>query len=709
MKRHAGEEGIGLVELLVAMGIMALVIGLVGASLFQFLRTTGRGHDRLAVAHDERDAFYWLNHDAQMAVSALATVSPDSVTLNWLDAVNGDSYQSRYAQADGELVRTFTVNDQTSARPVARNLDPAPSGFLASKSGDVLTVSIASSQGESEEIRTELVYMRPPQATMTAFPTPRPTSTFTPTPTPTDTPTPTPTFTPTPTPTETYTPTPTATPTPGCTTGDTGYLNPSANAADTGGGDGFELNPTNAYTDGSGYASNINGPGDRHRYYDYNVYVDSSCVITGIAVRLDWWLSSTANTNSMSVELSWDGGATWTAAQTDPTETTSEHTAILGGSLDAWGRAWTAGDLSDANFRVRLTSDCSGGSCPGRDFYLDWVPLTVYYAPATPTPTPTATYTPTPTPTSTYTPTPTPTFTPTPTPTFTPTPPPMRLYVSSYVGDNAASHPITGVGFQPDVVIIKSSANRAGVIRTSTMGGTVSKIIGSTGPLDADCILSLNVDGFTVGSSQDVNKKDVTYYYAAMKAGSDLKVGSYPGDNNDNRFIPVAGLTPVWVITLGDGDDSVFRPGPLSGDNSYLMTGTTRFANGIQALQADGFQVGNSPTVNELTSTYHYIAWAASPQVSTSSYLGNAPLTQTITGVGFQPLMAWVKSDSLTVGVWRPASVGFIDRTLYWDATAAATNLIQAFLADGFRVGTAQEVNRLNMVYYYLALRDGGP
>ena len=552
MKRYASEEGVGLVELLVALGITALVIGLIGASLFQFQRTTGRGHDRLAVVHDERDAFYWLNHDAQMAVSALATVSPDSVTLNWLDAVSGDSYQSRYVQADGELVRTFTVNGQTSARPVARNLDAA--GFHASKSGDVLTVSIASSQGEAAETRTELVYMRPPHATMTAFPTPRPTSTFTPTPTPR----PTSTFTPTPTPTDTPTPTPISTPT----------ATPTDTATPT---------PTETYTP----------------------------TPTGTATAM-------------------------------PTETE------------------------------------------------------------------------TPTPTETYTPTPTATYTPTPTPTFTPTPPPLRLYVSSYVGDGGSSHPITGVGFQPDVVIIKSSANRAGVIRTSTMGGTVSKIIGLTGPLDANCILSLNVDGFTVGSSQDVNKKNDTYYYAAMKAGSDLKVGSYPGNGSSQQMTGV-GFQPVWVVTLGDGDDSVFRPGPLSGDNSYLMTGTTKFANGIQALQADGFQVGNSPTVNELTSTYHYIAWAASAQVFTNSYLGNGALTQTITGVGFQPLMAWVKRDDSRVGVWRPASVGFIDRTLYWDATAAATNRITTLLADGFRVGNTVEVNTLNMVYYYLALRDGGP
>jgi len=312
-------------------------------------------------------------------------------------------------------------------------------------------------------------------------------------------------------------------------------------------------------------------------------------------------------------------------------------------------------------------------------------------------------------PTETYTPTPTATYTPTPTATFTPTPTPMRLYVSSYVGDGGSSHPITGVGFQPDVVIIKAATNRAGVIRTSTMSGAVSKIIGSTGPLDANCILSLNVDGFTVGSSQDVNKKDVTYYYAAMKAGSDLRVGSYAGDNNDNRPITGVGFQPVWVITLGDGDDSVFRPGPLSGDNSYLMTGTTKFANGIQALQADGFQVGNSPTVNELTSTYHYIAWAASPQVSTGSYTGNGADNRSITGIGFQPLMAWVKRDDSQVAVWRPMSVGTGDRTLFWAATAANTNRIQALQANGFQVGTNAQVNTNNQTYYYLALRDGGP
>jgi hypothetical protein len=168
-----------------------------------------------------------------------------------------------------------------------------------------------------------------------------------------------------------------------CFSGNTGYLNPSANVADTGrSNDGFELNPTDAYADGGGYASNINNPGDRHRFYNYDISVNSSCAVKGIEVRMDWWLDAVNGENSMNIELSWDGGTNWTSAKTDTVESTSEHTGIVGGAGDTWGRTWTVAQLSNANFRVRLTSNCSGSGCASRDFFLDWVPVTVYYGPS---------------------------------------------------------------------------------------------------------------------------------------------------------------------------------------------------------------------------------------------------------------------------------------------------------------------------------------
>ena len=219
----------------------------------------------------------------------------------------------------------------------------------------------------------------PPTATPTSTPPPTSTATRTPTATLTPTITRTPTATFTPTTTRTPTATRTSTSAPACVAGNTGLLSPSAQSADSGGdGDGFESSPTNAFADAGGNAGNLNGPGDRHRYFNYAVVIPSGCAVKGIEVRLDWWLDSTLTTNSLSAELSWNGGTSWTAAKTDATETTAEHTAILGSAADGWGRAWTPAELGNANLRLRLTAN-SGG--PLRDTFLDWAAVRVTYGP----------------------------------------------------------------------------------------------------------------------------------------------------------------------------------------------------------------------------------------------------------------------------------------------------------------------------------------
>ena len=164
--------------------------------------------------------------------------------------------------------------------------------------------------------------------------------------------------------------------------GSTGLLSPTSQAPDTGGnGDGFEVSPESALTDGLGNAANLAGTDDRHRFYNFGISVPTGCVVTGIEVRLDWWLGATQQTNSMSAELSWDGGSSWTAAKFDTTETTAEHTIILGGPADTWGRTWTPGEVSDANFQLRLTSRCSGAAvqCSKRNYFLDWAAVRVSF------------------------------------------------------------------------------------------------------------------------------------------------------------------------------------------------------------------------------------------------------------------------------------------------------------------------------------------
>ena len=73
------------------------------------------------------------------------------------------------------------------------------------------------------------------------------------------------------------------------------------------------------------------------------------------------------------------------------------------------------------------------------------------------------------------------------------------VQTGSYLGDGLDSRIITGVGFTPDVVIIKGDQALEAVIRTSTMSGDASKpVIASLG-IGPDMVQSLDTDGFTWG------------------------------------------------------------------------------------------------------------------------------------------------------------------------------------------------------------------
>ncbi len=321
-------------------------------------------------------------------------------------------------------------------------------------------------------------------STLTSTPTETPTSTPTFTPTATDTPTSTPTDTPTSTPTDTstptvtYTPTNTLTSTPTAPPTDTGtptststvtntpapvgsgWISPAAHAAVTSGsGDnnGFQTSPANVYSDNASFAVDTNSGTntntacnnsgkDRHVFYTYNFSsIPSGSTILGIEARLDMKADSTTGAPKSCIELSWNGGTTWTAAKTSNTFTTTEATYILGSGTDTWGRAWTTSELS--NFRVRITNVASNNS---RDFSLDWAPVRISYLPPAPTSTFTVTPPPSFTPTSTHTSTPTVTYTPTFTPTNTPTPTATPTQTDAPIATNT---PTITPTHQPGVIL----------------------------------------------------------------------------------------------------------------------------------------------------------------------------------------------------------------------------------------------------------------
>ncbi|MBK8420485.1 hypothetical protein [Candidatus Villigracilis saccharophilus] len=201
----------------------------------------------------------------------------------------------------------------------------------------------------------------------------------TPTPGPTNTPLP-PTNTPIP-------PTPTNTPLP---VTNTGFRAPSANAAVTtsaGDNNGYQTTPINAYlADGlfavdtsSGTNNNTNCTNngkDKHQFYNYNFSTPGATAINGIEVKLTGKVNSTTSSPKFCVQLSWNGGTTWTTAKSTTTLSTTNSTYTLGTSADTWGHVWLPTELSNTNFRIRII-DVAGSSA--RTFSLDAVSVQVTY------------------------------------------------------------------------------------------------------------------------------------------------------------------------------------------------------------------------------------------------------------------------------------------------------------------------------------------
>jgi hypothetical protein len=286
----------------------------------------------------------------------------------------------------------------------------------------------------------------------------------------------------------------------------------------------------------------------------------------------------------------------------------------------------------------------------------------------------------------------------------------IKMATGTYPG-NGVNNRAIAVGFQPDFVIVKSTAAREAVARTSTMTGDASKGLGSALALQANYIKSLTATGFTVGTNNRVNAATDTYHWVAFKANSQaMHVGNYAG-NGTSQSPTGVGFSPELVIVLGN----TAQRGVLSASGmtrTFRFDGGTGSATGVTAFGADGFSVGNSAEVNSNTVGYHYIAFNdVANSIDVASYAGNNTDFRGIATPAFQPEYVLIRANDTATArpaVARPSSLGG-DNTLQFAATAVGNNRIQALQANGFELGTSTDVNANLITYYYLAVRSSAP
>lgn len=281
--------------------------------------------------------------------------------------------------------------------------------------------------------------------------------------------------------------------------------------------------------------------------------------------------------------------------------------------------------------------------------------------------------------------------------------------VGTYTGDGTVSRAITS-GFQPDLVWVKRTTALAGNFRTSSMSTDHAGLFSATANDTTGVYFkTLDVGGsFTVGSTNNTNGG--VYYYVAVKSlAGKLAVGQFTGDGVDSRNITGLGFEPDFAFVKQNAALApAFTTTEMWGDLSALSTATAVGVNHIQDLQADGFQVGNSTSVNALGIISHYFAFggALDPAPAGSFFMSRGSYTGT--GVAqnietsFAPDLVIVKGNTTQYGVWS-TSLDYNQTHYFSNSAVAFTDGVTTMGATGFSVGAHTTVNTNGITYEYIA------
>lgn len=287
--------------------------------------------------------------------------------------------------------------------------------------------------------------------------------------------------------------------------------------------------------------------------------------------------------------------------------------------------------------------------------------------------------------------------------------------VGTYLGNGSNPRTIA-TGFQPDAVIVKRTTAVLGHFRTASQPANETLFLGATvRDTTGNYLQSFVSDGFVVGTTD--NAAGSLYHYIAFKNTANfMKEGTYVADNTDNRSITGVGFQPSFVLTKNATDTTAANTNPTfaqkcsQGDYGSFFSATANAVNNIQALESDGFQVGNSIYANGAGGTHYYLALGgatANPasgafEMATGTYTGNGG-TQTISGLTFAPDLVIVKSETALLGVYRTRTM-MADQTAYLaSATAGILGGITSLTSDGFTLGNSTTVNQDTVTYHWQA------
>lgn len=285
----------------------------------------------------------------------------------------------------------------------------------------------------------------------------------------------------------------------------------------------------------------------------------------------------------------------------------------------------------------------------------------------------------------------------------------------SYTG-NGSNQSITGLGFSPDLIIIKGNTAQYGVFSTILDNNRTYYFATSSAGF-SDGITSLDANGFSVGAHSTVNSNLITYEYIAfgnaslpnkLNQASDFFIGAHTGNGISGRSIEKIGLSPDMVTAKRASATALagWRSSNMSANGSSYFSATAEIGDGsiFQTLDSDGFTIGSSSSINTAGSLYIWFGFKNSANFKAGSYTGNGTSGTNISSIGFDPDYVWVKNASSVRAAHLSNSTSISSGdSMHLMNLANASNMITDLTTDAFTVGSASETNSSGATYRYIA------
>jgi hypothetical protein len=319
--------------------------------------------------------------------------------------------------------------------------------------------------------------------------------------------------------------------------------------------------------------------------------------------------------------------------------------------------------------------------------------------------------------------------------------------VVTYTG-NGSTQTISGLGFSPDLVWIKSRSNGAYHHRlVDTVRGATKEIysnLTNAEGTDPVGLTAFNSDGFTLGSSNEYNASGQTFVAWAWDAGTStvtntsgsitsqvranasagFSIVTYTGTGSNATVGHGLGVAPAMIITKGRTNTAAWLVYHQAiGATNFVQLNTTIASTASitawnnTAPSSTVFSIGTSVAGN--TSGVNNVAYCFAPVAGYSafgSYTGNGSATDgPFVFCNFRPRWVMVKYTSGAGGHWmiRDAArntFNAADEALYANlssATDTGSTYSCDFLSNGFKVrGDYGSQNISAGTYIYIAFAE---